>query len=428
VRVAYLTGRYPATSHTFIAREIAALRERGVDVHPFSIWPTRDEDLPSMRDRDEAQRTMSVLPLSLLRTIRAHRQALGAARGAYVRALVRAVRLGRPGVRGRALGALWFVEAIVLWHELRRRRIRHIHVHLNGTAPSVALILTTFANAADRGFERWSWSMTVHGPSEFYDVYGERLADKVQSADVVICIGDFARSQLMAQVDEEHWSKLHVVHCGIDPDAFAAQRDRVTSELRLLSLARLTQSKGHAVLLHSLRELARRGVDVHLTIVGDGPKRSGLERLARELDVASRIRFEGAVGREDVHAYYRQADAFCLPSFAEGVPVVLMEAMATELPVVATDVMGVRELVDDGVNGILVRPGRADLLADAIARLAGDVDLRRRLGAAGRQTVQRDFDVHQAAKQIHKAFDEVLGSPTPSAPARRARINATRVQ
>jgi colanic acid/amylovoran biosynthesis glycosyltransferase len=426
VRVAYLTGRYPATSHTFIAREIAALRERGVDVQTFSIWAARDQDLPSLQDRTEAQRTQSVLPLSLRRAFGAHRHALSVAAGAYARAMARAIRLGRPGLRGRALGGLWFVEAIVLWHELRRRGIRHIHVHLNGTAPSVALILTTFANAAERGLSHWSWSMTVHGPSEFYDVYGERLADKVQSAHVVICIGDFARSQLMAHVDERHWSKLRVVHCGIDPDAFAAQRDRATGELKLLSVARLTQSKGHAVLLQSLRELARRGVDVNLTIVGDGPKRSSLEQLARELDVGSRVRFEGAVGREGVHSYYRQADAFCLPSFAEGVPVVLMEAMAMELPVVATDVMGVRELVDDGANGLLVRPGRADLLADAIARLAGDADLRRRLGAAGRQTVLREFDVRQAAEQIHQVFEELLGSGASSAPARRARVTETR--
>jgi colanic acid/amylovoran biosynthesis glycosyltransferase len=126
--------------------------------------------------------------------------------------------------------------------------------------------------------------------------------------------------------------------------------------------------------------------------------------------VESQVRFEGAVGRECIAEYYRRADAFCLPSFAEGVPVVLMEAMAMELPVVATDVMGVRELVDDGVNGILVRPSRPDLLADAIDRLASNADLRRRLGAAGRETVERDFNIHQSAAQIHAVFDQVLGS------------------
>ena len=213
----------------------------------------------------------------------------------------------------------------------------------------------------------------------------------------------------MAHVDEKHWSKLQVIHCGIDPESFTAERDRDSDGLELLSAARLTQAKGHAVLLQALEELSRRGVEVRLTIVGEGPKRCDLERLARELGVDPRIRFEGAVGRERIHEYYRRADVFCLPSFAEGVPVVLMEAMATELPVVATDVMGVRELVDDGVNGLLVRPSRPDLLADAIGRLARDADLRRRLGAAGRETVQREFDIRRSAEQIHGVFDEVLG-------------------
>ena len=127
--------------------------------------------------------------------------------------------------------------------------------------------------------------------------------------------------------------------------------------------------------------------------------------------MAPRITFEGAVGRERILEYYRRADAFCLPSFAEGVPIVLMEAMATELPVVATDVMGVRELVDDGVNGILVRPSRPDLLADAIDRLASNADLRGRLGAAGRETVQREFDIGRSAEQIHpSSADPVLAS------------------
>jgi colanic acid/amylovoran biosynthesis glycosyltransferase len=428
VRVAYLIGRYPATSHAFIAREIAALRERGVDIHTFSIWATRDRDLPSLQDRQEAQRTRSLLPLNLRRTIRAHWRALSLAPGAYAKGVARAVRLGRPGMRGRSLGATWFLEAIVLWQELRRRGIRHLHVHLNGTAPSVALVLTSFANAVEGSSHRWSWSMTVHGSSEFYDVYGERLADKVQGADAVICVGDFARSQLMAHVDEQHWSKLHVVHCGIDLDAFAADHTSARSSFRLLIVARLTRAKGHAVLLESLAELGRRGVEVELTIVGDGPKRGSLEGLARELGVGSRTSFTGAVGRERMHGYYREADAFCLPSFAEGVPVVLMEAMAAELPVVATDVMGVRELVDDGVNGILVRPGRADLLADAIARLARDFDLRRRLGRAGRQTVQREFDIRTVAEQIERIFEGVLGSSDRSAPGRATPVTASRFE
>jgi colanic acid/amylovoran biosynthesis glycosyltransferase len=421
VRVAYLTGRYPATSHSFIAREIAALRERGVDVHTFSIWAAEQRDLPSEQDRLEAQRTEAILPLHLRQAFRAHLRAWRAAPGAYARALARAIRLGRPGLRGRLLGAMWFVEAMVLWYALDRADLRHVHVHLNGTAPSVAMISTTFGNDAEDSADGWSWSMTVHGPSEFYDVAGERLADKVRSARLVICISDFARSQLMAHVDEQHWDKLRVIHCGVDPQEFAPAGTQTRSDFAVLTVARLTQVKGHGVLLQALRQLSDHGVATRLTMVGDGPKRHELEQLARELDVAPLVTFAGAVGREHVRRYYAEADAFCLSSFAEGVPVVLMEAMAMGLPVVAADVMGVAELVEDNASGLLVRPGRPDLLAHALERLVADPDLRRQLGTTGRATVERAFDIRRSAAEIHGAFEESLGVPSARPQASRAR-------
>jgi glycosyltransferase involved in cell wall biosynthesis len=421
MRVAYLTGRYPATSHTFIAREVAALRERGVEIHTFSIWAADQRDLPSEQDRLEARRTQAILPLRLRQTARAHGRACRAAPGAYGRALVRAIRLGRAGLRGRLLGAMWFVEAIVLWDALRRTDLRHVHVHLNGTAPSVAMVLSTFGNDAEDGARQWSWSMTVHGPSEFYDVAGERLADKVRSARLVICISDFARSQLMAHVDEQHWDKLRVIHCGVDPEEFAPPGTKAVGDFAVLTVARLTQVKGQGVLLEALRQLQDRGVAIRLTMVGEGPKRDELEQLARELDVAPMVTFAGPVGREHVGRYYAEADAFCLSSFAEGVPVVLMEAMAMGLPVVAADVMGVAELVEDNASGLLVRPGRPDLLADALERLVADPNLRRQLGTAGRATVERAFDIRRSAAEIHAAFEEMLGVPSGRPQASTAR-------
>jgi glycosyltransferase involved in cell wall biosynthesis len=186
-------------------------------------------------------------------------------------------------------------------------------------------------------------------------------------------------------------------------------------------VARLTQVKGHGVLLEALRQLRDREVAIRLTMVGEGPKRHELEQLARDLDIASMVTFAGAVGREHVRRYYAEADAFCLSSFAEGVPVVLMEAMAMGLPVVAADVMGVGELVEDNASGLLVRPGRPDLLADALERLVADPDLRRQLGTAGRATVERAFDIRRSAAEIHGAFEELLGVPSARPQASMAR-------
>lgn len=408
MRMAYLTGRYPAVSHTFISREVESLRTRGVDVRTFSIWTSSPDQLLTEGDREEARATYAVLPLRPLRALRAHLRAFRASSGAYVRLFRDALALAPAGLRGRALGASWFVEAADLWARLESEGIRHVHVHLNGTAPAVALLLTDFANRAATDATQWTWSLTVHGPAEFFDVERERLADKVRSASLVVCISDFARSQLMSLVDEEHWGKLRIVHCGVDPELFTAAPVREAQGTELLSVARLTQVKGQAVLLEALAEIVRRGVDARLTIIGDGPKRGDLERIAARLGIQDRVTFAGAVGQDRIRDYYQRADVFCLSSFAEGVPVVLMEAMATGVPVVAPRIMGIAELIEDGVSGLLVRPGRPDQIAESISRLAGDAALCSQLGEAGRETILREFDIRRSGEQLQSLFGSVV--------------------
>jgi colanic acid/amylovoran biosynthesis glycosyltransferase len=386
-RVAYLAGRYVTPSHTFIVREVRALRELGIDVHPFSIWRSAPEQLLTDADRAEAARTFDILPL---RPAEVLRSAVAA-----VRLLPRALRLAPPGLRGRMLGVSWAIEASILRRQMRRRGIRHVHAHLAGTGPAVAMLASEH-----------TWSLTVHGPHEFYEVEKEALAAKVRSADFVVCISDFGRSQLMAFVEEEHWAKLHVVHCGLDAGAYPEPERKAggTEVLNLLAVGRLTQNKGQAVLLEALAELRARNVDARLTIVGDGPKREELEGLARRLGLAEAVHFAGALGQDRVTDLYEAADIFVHASFAEGLPVVLMEAMAHRLPVVATNVMGTGELVRSGESGVLVPPGRPDELARAIEVLAGDSDARRRLAEAGRRTVEADFDIHASAERMRDLF------------------------
>jgi glycosyltransferase involved in cell wall biosynthesis len=407
-RVAYLVGRYPTVSHTFVLREVRALRELGIEIDTFSIWRSSPEQILSQADREEAARTFNVLPVLPLALVASLLAAIAASPAAFARLVTRALRLARPGLYGRFLAASWVAEAAILWRELRRRGIRHVHVHLPGTAPAVAMLATELANAADGGGH--TWSLTVHGPAEFYEVRVDGLPEKVRSADFAVSISDFGRSQLMAFVPEAHWDKLHVVHCGIEPDSYPARPARdgdSERRLHLLSVGRLTQVKGHGVLLQALGDLRARGVPATATIVGDGPKRAELEELTRTLGLGDAVRFTGAVGQDEIDAYYEDADALVVASFAEGIPVVLMEAMAHRLPVVATRVMGVAELVRDGENGLLVRPARPDQLADALKRLAGDAGLRRRLGEAGRQTVEAEFDVRKSAERMRDLFERV---------------------
>ena len=408
VRVAYLVGRYPTVSHTFILREVRALRELGVEVDTFSIWRSSPEQLLSQADREEAASTFNVLPLSPARLIRSKLAALAASPAALVRLVIHAFRLARPGAYGRFLAASWVVESLVVWNELRRRGIRHVHAHLPGTAPAVAMLATELANSVDGSGH--TWSLTVHGPAEFYEVRNDGLPEKVRSADFAISISDFGRSQLMAFVGEDHWSKLHVVHCGVKPDRYPPRARRESDAgLRLLSVGRLAQVKGHGVLLEALAEMRARGSSATAAIVGDGPKRADIEQLARRLGLAGAVTFTGPVGQDEIDRHYEEADVLVVASFAEGIPVVLMEAMAHRLPVVATRVMGVAELVRDGENGLLVRPGRADQLAAALERLAADPELRARLGEEGRRTVESEFDVDASARRLCELFEGVGG-------------------
>jgi len=403
-RIAYLVGRYPKISHTFILREVRALRDLGVEVDTFAIWPTAADELLADADREEAARTFTMLPLRVGLLVRSHLAALAASPAGYVRMAAHALRTSRPGLRGKFLAATWVAEAPILWRELRKRGIRHVHAHLTGTAPAVAMLATEFARSADSGGGH-TWSLTVHGPSEFYDVHNQAVAEKVRHADFAVAISDFGRSQLMGLVGEGYWDKLHVVHCGVFPATYEpVSRDGRSGGVRIVTVGRLAPVKGHALLLEAVRELHGRGTDAHLTIIGDGPKREELERRADELGVLDLVTFTGAVGQDEITRHYSGADLYAHASFAEGLPVVVMEAMAHGLPVVAAGVMGVGEIVVDGENGLVVRPGRVDELVAAIERLAGDQDASRRMGEAGRRLVEREFDVRASAARLAELF------------------------
>ncbi len=403
--IAYICNRYPAVSNTFILEEIRALRQLGVQVETISVRPPRPGDLLARADRDEHARSHYLLPSSAVELLRAHLTALLTRPRRYLRTLWLAWRLSAPGARAHVWQLLYFAEAALVWQHCRRRGVRHLHAHFLNVASDDALL------AAHLG--GWSWSLSVHGPPEFYDVPGTRLAKKVAYADAVICVSDFCRSQLMSLVDDCHWSKLHVVRCGIRPDRYHRRRPRNGSRpdaVNVLTVGRLVPVKGHAVLLEALAALVARGVVARVSLVGDGAERALLEQRARALGIERRVRMLGAVGQDDIRAEYERADIFCLPSFAEGLPVVLMEAMAMELPVVATRVMGVPELVEHGMTGLLVPPARPDLLAEALERLADDPALRASMGAAGRGKVVSEHDVMRSCHALRDVY-RGLGVP-----------------
>jgi colanic acid/amylovoran biosynthesis glycosyltransferase len=413
VKIAYLCSEYPAISHTFVLREVEALRRLGAAITTFSIRRTHPDLLLSHADRAAAETTVAILPPSWPRFLRAHLGLALRAPGAYFSTLALALRLAPPGLRGRLWQVFYFAEATMLWSECRRRGIHHIHVHLANAAADLALLAAQIGTAVEPEHP-WSWSFTMHGPTEFADLGHYRLAEKLRDARFVVCISDFARSQLMALSEPDSWDRLEVVHVGIPVDQFtrssAAPAQRHPA---ILYIGRLVPEKGQAVLLEATALLADRGHLVEVTLAGDGTLRADLERRAEQLGIAPQVSFLGAVGQDRLRELYEAASIFCLPSFAEGVPVVLMEAMAMGLPVVSTRIAGIPELIEDGVGGLLVAPGRPDELADRLESLLTDPALCRELGMKGREAVLREFDAERSATQLYELFSERLLGAAP---------------
>jgi glycosyltransferase involved in cell wall biosynthesis len=305
----------------------------------------------------------------------------------------------------------YLVEAAVLNRWARSRRITHVHVHFANPAATVAMI-----GAAAGVF---SYSMSVHGPDVFYDVPGGLLPQKLSHALFVRCISHFCRSQCARCLPFDCWSRLEVVRCGVDPGAFSPAATAASGESagvpEILCVGRLVPAKGQHVLLQACSELQSRGVAFHLSFVGDGPDRGSLEHLAAELGLASAVTFAGVVGQGEIQAYYDRATVFCLPSFAEGVPVVLMEAMAKEIPVVSTRITGIPELVDDGVHGALITPSDSNGLADALARILSLAPgVRREMGRAGRRRVCETYDLAANCRVLAGVFDRRLARRRPA--------------
>jgi glycosyltransferase involved in cell wall biosynthesis len=405
VRFAVICSRYPAVSHTFIRREVRALRALGVDVSTFAVRRAAPEDALSAADREELATTHAILPAGPS-LARAHLRALLRHPGAWAGTLLRAMRLSPGTPRGTLWQLFYFAEAVILWHELRRRGIRHVHAHFADVSSDLALLATDLGNRADGG--GWSWSLAMHGPAQLHGVREHRVAEKVADAAFTACVSDHLRSQLMLVTPPEQWPSLHLLRTGVDPELFKPN-GRPRGSSRVLTVARLVPGKGIDVLLGALARLNGGGLAVEADVVGDGPDRERLAGRIRELGLDGRVRLHGPASQERVRELLAGATVFCLPSFSEGVPVVLMEAMASGVPVVATRITGVPELVEEERSGVLVPPGRADLLADALERVLRATPAERdEMGAAGRARVEAEFNTARSAERML----ELLGYAT----------------
>lgn len=390
-RIAYLVSQYPASSHTFIRREVDSLRRHGVDIRTYSIRRPSPAELKAPEDKASFAETRFVLPLSIPALLRAHLRALVTRPAAWFGLLRLALRHRAPGAKALLWSLFHFAEAVVLANMWRTDQITHVHNHFANAGATVGMLAARFAGLP--------WSLTLHGISETDYPAGLTLGAKLEAADFAACVSWFGRAQAMRVTAPAHWHKFALVRCGLDLPSLPAAPARGGPRRAIVCVARLSSEKGHLGLLEAIAPL-----DATLTLVGDGPMLAEIEAAVARLGLAERVRFVGRLDEAATLATIANADLLVLPSFMEGLPIVLMEAMAIGVPVVGSRVAGVPELIADGEEGLLFNPGDWGDLRRQIARLLDDPALGDRLAQAARAKVAGEFDIATAVLPLVARF------------------------
>ncbi len=404
LRLAYLLSIYPAISHTFFLNEIAGLRKLGFAIDVASInRPEHACGRASPLEASEAETTFYIKAMNPLRILLVLSSTYFRHPLVILRGLRAALSLAPWNLPAQAYALLYLAEALLFGDWLRRRGHRHLHIHFGGPVATVGMLAAI----------AWqlSYSVMIHGPEEFYDVEKFYLRKKVERAQFVLCISEYCRSQVMKVSDPAHWSKLHVVRLGVDLEHFKPAIGSSSKDvLEILCVGRLVPAKGHLILLRAFAILHHKGHKVRLRLIGDGPERNALQSAVALEELEDCVILDGALDHEETRSKLMQADIFVLASFAEGVPVALMEAMALQIPCVSTFVAGIPELIRDGVDGLLVPPSSVHALAVALESLITHPEMRRRFAISGRARVQHLYDLHKNLDTLSQTMRKFLHS------------------
>lgn len=394
--IAYLVSEYPSISHTFIFREIQTLRGLGFCINTASIRKPKALQKMTEDEQKEAKETLYIKTSSFFKTSWVHIYLLLLSPGKFFFMLKEAILLTYRGSGNIVKGFAYFLEAGILIHWMHQKEISHVHVHFANPASTVALIASKYGTIL--------YSISFHGPDVFYNVDAGLLSEKIKMAIFSRCISYYCQSQLMRLVPHEYWSRFGIVRCGVDPEVYLPRPEPKKEFPEILCVGRLVPAKGQHILIKACSKLKNRGEKFHLTFVGDGEDYSSLQSIVKQLGISDIISFTGAIGQEAVHRYYNQANIFVLASFAEGVPVVLMEAMAKEIASISTLITGIPELIEDGKDGVLVAPSNINSFADKLQELLNNKPLRRSLGKNGRQKVLLKYNLKENCKLMADLF------------------------
>lgn len=391
MKIAYLVNQYPKVSHSFIRREILALEQQGFEVQRIALrgWADQVVDPEDVRERE---RTRYILQGGLGGLMASTLGTLLSRPGQFFRAAKLALKMSRRADRPWPLHLVYLAEACRMAAWLRASGAAHLHAHF-GTNPAEVAML-----AAELGGPRYSF--TVHGPEEFDKPEFLGIAEKIRRSAFVVAISSFGRSQLYRWIAYDQWPKVEVVHCGLDAGFHSVAPVPAPAAPRLVCVGRLCEQKGQLLLVRAIAQVAAKGIAVELVLAGDGEMRAEIEALVARHGLGAQVRITGWIGSAQVREEILAARAMVLPSFAEGLPVVVMEAMALRRPVLSTYVAGIPELVRPGENGWLFPAGDVDALVAALEQaLATPPQRMEEMGdAAHARAIERHSVETEAAK------------------------------
>jgi colanic acid/amylovoran biosynthesis glycosyltransferase len=405
MRIAYLINHYPAVSHTFIRREVAALERLGIEVHRYALrgWDGTLVDPADLHEREATRFVLRRGGLALLATL----MGTVISRPARFSAALRlATGLSRGSDRSLLYHWIYLAEACTVARWLRAAEVQHLHAHFGTNSAEVAMLAGLLAGIG--------YSLTVHGPDEFDRPAAIALPEKIRRSAFTVGISSFTRSQLLRWVDRTQWDKIQIVHCGLEHGLEAPDKPASGSARRLVCVGRLSAQKGQMLLLDAMRRVFDRGGRFKLVFAGDGELRPAMEERIRALRLQDDVVITGWVDSAEVRRELLAARALVLPSFAEGLPVVIMEAMALRRPVISTFVAGIPELVRNGQDGWLVPAGDLDALVEAMEGcLSANPETLQRMGDVARTRVLARHDVDIEARKLAALFAAQLDEAPP---------------
>jgi colanic acid/amylovoran biosynthesis glycosyltransferase len=396
IRIAYFVNQYPIIATSFVRREILAIERQGIDVQRIALrgWDSKTVDDDDERERPRTRYVLQdgIHPLvwALLRTSVVRPKS-------FSLALMLALRMGWHAERPLAYHLVYLAEACRMLPWLSEFGARHIHAHFGTNSAEIVMLVHELGGPP--------YSFTMHGPKEFDKPLYLGVGQKIRRSAFVIAITSFTRSQLYRWVEHAYWGKIKVVHCGLEPEFFQFAPVQIGTAPRLVCLGRLVEQKGQLLLIEAARRLAAKGIPFQLVFVGDGELRAEIEELIVRYGLESQVSLLGSISTDRLREEILRSRALVMPSFAEGLPMAIMEAMALRRPILATQIAGIPELVRHGLDGWLFPAGSVDALTVAIEDcLSRSVDELRTMGESAYKRVLERHSVDVEAHKLAELF------------------------